>query len=180
MSDAHQGTGASAAAANRTTGKGERKVGPGGGRKGPRKPSRARQKRLSRERAVQALYQWDLSAGQASSIRQEILDTQEFSKADVGFFELLFNGVSHDPDSVDAELQRALDRPIAELDPIERAVLRLAAYELATQLDTPARVIINEGVEITRRFGADNGHRYVNGVLDKLARYLRPLEMKPR
>ena len=99
---------------------------------------------------------------------------------DTDYFTLIYNGVSQDPDAVDAILFDCLDRPISDLDPIERAVLRIAAFELSQQLDIPARVVINEGIEITKRFGADKGHHYVNGVLDKLAMTLRPLEMKAR
>ncbi len=102
------------------------------------------------------------------------------SRVDVDYFILLFNGVSHHPDAIDAALFDALDRPIADLDPIERGVLRIAAYELTECADIPARVVINEGIEITKRYGADKGHKYVNGVLDKLAASVRPLEMRRR
>ena len=77
-------------------------------------------------------------------------------------------------------MKGSLDRDIDALDPIERAVLRIATYELTQCLDIPARVVINEGIEITKRFGADKGHRYINGVVDKLAAEVRPLEMKKR
>ena len=145
-----------------------------------KKPGRSQARRHARERALQALYQWDLSGAQASSIRQEFLDTQEMGRVDVDYFVLLFNGVSHDPDGVDAALKDSLDRPILDLDPVERAVLRIAAFELTQRADIPARVIINEGIEITKRFGADKGHHYVNGVLDKLAKSLRASEMRQR
>ena len=145
-----------------------------------KKPGRAQARRYARERALQALYQWDLSDAQATSVRQEFLDTQEMGRVDLDYFVLLFNGVSHDPDAVDALLADSLDRPILDLDPVERAVLRIAAFELSQQADIPARVIINEGIEITKRFGADKGHHYVNGVLDKLAKSLRSQEMRKR
>ncbi len=133
---------------------------------------------MARERALQALYQWDIAASDASLVRKEILDNQDMQRADTDYFTELFNGVSHDVESVDEVLEKALDRPLAELDPIERSVLRLCCYELSEQLSTPARVVINEGVEITKRYGADQGHKYVNGVLDKLALLLRGPEMK--
>jgi N utilization substance protein B len=148
--------------------------------KAGKKVSRSQSRRYAREKALQALYQWDVSAGQSSDVRKQFLDDQDMSRVDVDYFVLLFNGVSHNPEVLDAALFEALDRPIADLDPIERGVLRIATYELTECLDIPARVVINEGIEITKRYGADKGHRYVNGVLDKLAASVRPLEMRRR
>lgn len=154
---------------------------PGGAKpRRSKRPSRAQSRRFARERALQALYQLDLSDAQVSSLRQEFLDTQDMSRVDVDYFLLLFNGVAQSPDTLDKVLHDSLDRPVTDLDPIERCVLRIAAFELTQQLDIPARVVINEGIEITKRFGADKGHRYVNGVLDKLAVQLRPDEMRQR
>ena len=151
---------------------------PNPGRTGKiKKTSRTQQRRYARERALQALYQWDIGNAQSSDVRTQFLDTQDMSRVDVDYFVELFNGISHDPDVVDTAMADALDRPIDDLDPIERAVLRVAVFELTQRPDIPARVVINEGVEITKRFGADKGHRYVNGVLDKLAKQLRPGEM---
>ena len=142
-----------------------------------KKTSRTQQRRYARERALQALYQWDVGNAQSSAVREQFIQTQDMSRVDVDYFVELFNGISHDPDVVDTAMAEALDRPIDDLDPIERAVLRIAVFELTQRVDIPARVVINEGVEITKRFGADKGHRYVNGVLDKLAKQLRPDEM---
>ncbi len=141
------------------------------------RPPNPRKRRMARERTLQALYQWDLSSTDASTIRTEFLERQDMSRVDVDYFIALFNGVSHDVQRVDDALQPALDRPLNDLDPIERAVLRVAVYELQNQLDIPVRVVINEGIEITKRYGADKGHKYVNGVLDKLAVVLRPVEL---
>ncbi|MGQ7846264.1 transcription antitermination factor NusB [Granulosicoccus sp. 3-233] len=142
--------------------------------------NRAQSRRYARERAMQALYQWDVGSAQSSDVRKQFLDSQDMSRVDVDYFVLLFNGVSHHPGAIDEALSEALDRPLDDLDPIERGVLRVATYELMECQDIPARVIINEGIEITKRFGADKGHRYVNGVLDKLAASVRPLEMRRR
>ena len=151
---------------------------PNPGRTGKiKKTSRTQQRRYARERALQALYQWDIGNAQSSDVRKQFLDTQDMSRVDVDYFVELFNGISHDPDVVDKAMADALDRPIDDLDPIERGVLRVAVFELMQRPDIPARVVINEGVEITKRFGADKGHRYVNGVLDKLAKQLRSGEM---
>ncbi len=144
------------------------------------KVSKKQARRMARERALQALYQWDITSADATSVHEEILDRQEMERTDIDYFTLLFKGVSHDVESVDEILEKALDRPLPELDPIERSVLRLCCYELSEQLATPARVVINEGVEITKRFGADQGHKYVNGVLDKLALLLRAPEMNAK
>jgi len=135
-------------------------------------------RRFARERTLQALYQWELSGGDASTVRKEIIERQEMSLVDEDFFVKLFDAVAKDPDAIDEKLSPALDRPIEDLDPIERSVLRISTCELIHHLDIPARVVINEAIEITKRFGADQGHKYVNGVLDKLAIALRPLEMK--
>ncbi len=143
-----------------------------------KKTSRTQQRRYAREKALQALYQWDIGNAQSSDVREQFLQTQDMSRVDVDYFTELFNGISHDPDVVDEAMLNALDRPLTDLDPIERAVLRIAVYELQHKLDVPVRVVINEGIEITKRFGADKGHRYVNGVLDKLAAVLRPQEGK--
>lgn len=145
-----------------------------------KKVSRSQSRRYARERALQALYQWDVSGSQASDVCKQFMDEQDMSRVDVDYFIQLFNGVSHKPDTIDEAMTPALDRPIANLDPIERSVLRIATYELTECPEIPARVIINEGIEVTKRFGADKGHRYVNGVLDKLAAAVRPLEMKKR
>ncbi len=145
-----------------------------------KKPSRAQSRRFARERVLQALYQLDVSDAQASTVRQEFVNTQDMSRVDVDYFILVFNGVSQAPQVLDETLKQFLDRPIENLDPIERAVLRISAFELRERPDIPARVVINEGIEITKRFGADKGHHYVNGVLDKLAMSLRAAEMKRR
>lgn len=145
-----------------------------------KRPSRSQSRRFARERALQALYQWDVSSESSTIIRRDFLDNQDMSRVDVDYFRLLFDGVSKNPQPIDDHLEAHLDRPIGDIDPIERAVLRIAAFELSSQPELPARVAINEGIEITKRFGADNGHRYINGVLDKLALALRPLEMGSR
>ena len=166
--EANKQTAADAAAALREKSKRVKKV------------SRSQARRFARERALQALYQWEVSSGQSSDVRSQFMAEQDMSRVDVDYFELLFNGVSHDPQAVDGVMKSSLDRDIAELDPIERAVLRIATFELTQCPDIPARVVINEGIEITKRFGADKGHTYINGVLDKLANEVRALEMKRR
>lgn len=152
----------------------------GPAKKRVKKVSRSQSRRHARERALQALYQWDVSDTQASDVRKQFLDDQDMSRVDVAYFEQLFNGVSLNPQPIDDAMAASLDRPIGDLDPIERSVLRIATYELTQCPEIPARVVINEGIEVTKRFGADKGHKYINGVLDKLAMEVRPLEMQRR
>lgn len=144
------------------------------------KPSRSKARRFARERALQAVYQWDMSSGQASDVHRQFLERQEMGQVDVEQFTRLFKGVTHAVDAADALIEPALDRPVGDLDPIERSVLRLAAFELSESLETPVRVVINEWIEVTKRYGAEQGHKYVNGVLDRLAVSIRPLEMQAR
>lgn len=131
--------------------------------------TRARARRF----AMQALYQWDLSGTGLHDIRRQFLESEDFSRADKDYFILLFNQVSKDVEIVDKHLGEYMDRPVDQLDPVERAILRIAAWELMTQLDVPYRVVINEAVQLCKKFGAEQGHTFVNGVLDKLARKLR-------
>ena len=146
--------------------------------KSSRKVSRNQTKRFARQRALQALYQWDCGDVDASDVLRQFKAHQDLSNVDVAHFEQLFRGVALSVDEVDVLLEPALDRPVSDLDPIERSVLRMATCELRDSSDTPARVVINEAVELTKRFGADQGHKYVNGVIDKVALNLRADELK--
>lgn len=101
---------------------------------------------------------------------------QNMEKVDVEYFESLFNYSVDNIDEIDAEIRRHLDREIAQLDPIERSVLRICCTELKNQLDTPYKVVVNEALEISKDFGADKGYRFINGIADKLAAALRSLE----
>ena len=134
--------------------------------------ARARARRL----AMQALYQWDLSGTGLHVIRKQFLEGEDFSRADREYFIELFNNVSKNIEIIDKNISEYLDRPIGQLDPVERAILRIATWELMQRLDVPYRVAINEAVQLCKKFGAEQGHTYVNGVLDKLARKLRAAE----
>lgn len=134
-------------------------------------------RRYSRERATQALYAWDIGDSSASEVLRYFLEHQDMSRADIDWFREAFTGVAHDPDPIDALIAPAIDRGFDELDPVERAILRLGVWELKTRIDTPVRVVINEGVEVAKRFGAEQGHRFVNGVLDTVARTIRTAEI---
>ena len=132
----------------------------------------------SRRRALQALYAWQMSGSAMTGVITQFQHEQDMEVADLEYFEDLLHGVEHNVAALDAALRPHLDREVEQVDPIERAVLRLAAYELKFRPDVPYRVVINEAIEVTKRFGADHGHTYVNGVLDKLAGDLRAIEKR--
>ncbi|TAN06081.1 MAG: transcription antitermination factor NusB [Rhodanobacteraceae bacterium] len=130
----------------------------------------------ARRRAIQALYAWELGGNPMRKVIDDFRHEQDMQIADLEYFEDLLRGVEAHCQELDAGLAPFLDRDIERVDPIERAVLRLAAYELKHRLDVPYRVVLNEAVEVSKRFGSEQGHTYVNGVLDKLARQWREVE----
>jgi len=136
---------------------------------------RARQR--ARKRALQAVYQWQVSATPAPELITQFLQEQSPMGVDVEFFRTLTCGVIAKVDEMDAMLKPVLDRPLEQLDQIERAVLRLGVYELRECPETPFKVVLNEAIELAKTFGSGQGQRYVNGVLDKLAPTLRPAEV---
>ena len=138
----------------------------------------AHERARARRYAMQALYQWDLSGTDLPLIRRQFLETEDFSKADTNYFIELLSKAPKKIDIIDENIEKYIDRPLEQLDPVERAVLRLATYELLYRLDIPYRVTINEAVQLTRKFGAEQGHAFVNGVLDKAAQTLRADECK--
>lgn len=134
----------------------------------------------ARRRALQAVYAWQLSGNRIDHVIDQFRAEQDMQIADVGYFEDLVRGVARAHEELDAAILPFLDREIARVDPIERAVLRIAAWELRERIDVPYRVVINEAVETTKRFGSEHGHTYVNGVLDKLSAQWRAAEYSAR
>ena len=134
----------------------------------------------SRRRATQALYAWQMSGNSMDSVIDEFRHEQDMEIADLVYFEDLLRGVARYCAELDAGLAPFLDREAKQVDPIERAVLRLAAYELQHRPDVPYRVVLNEAIEVTKRFGAEQGHTYVNGVLDTAAAKWRATEVNAR
>jgi N utilization substance protein B len=132
----------------------------------------------ARRRALQAVYAWQMSGSPMKSVIDQFRHEQDMEVADLEYFEDLLRGVDQHVAELDEALKPYIDRDVEQIDPIERAALRLAAYEMKYRLDVPYRVIINEAIEVTKRFGADHGHSYVNGVLDKLAAQIRLAEKK--
>lgn len=131
----------------------------------------------ARRRALQAIYAWQLSGQPIAKVIEQFRDEQDMEIADLTYFEDLVRGIDQHREELDTELRKFLDREIAQVDPIERGVLRIAAYEMLHRPDIPYRVVINEAIETTKRFGADHGHTYINGVLDKAAGTWRAAEV---
>ncbi|MGN6314504.1 MAG: transcription antitermination factor NusB [Rhodanobacteraceae bacterium] len=130
----------------------------------------------ARRRALQAIYAWQMSGSSVRAVIEQFRHEQDMQVADLEYFEDLVRGVDANRAELDAGLAPFLDRDIEQVDPIERATLRLGAYELKHRPDVPYRVVLNEAIELAKRFGAEHGHTYVNGVLDKLAREWRAAE----
>lgn len=131
---------------------------------------------VARKLAMQALYQWQLNTCPWQDLVQEFSASDEMRKADLEYFRELIAGVCKDHEALDSALTGWLDRPADQLDPIEHAVLLIGAYELKSRPEIPYRVVINEGVGLAKRFGATDGYKFVNAVLDRAARELRPYE----
>ncbi len=137
-------------------------------------------RRRAREFALQAIYQWLLNESDAQTLLAQLKEQKEFPKADQALAEALLRGVISNADALRELLTPLLDRKMKELSPVEHALLLLSAFELRDHADTPYRVIINEAIELAKSFGGTDGHKYVNGVLDKLAAELRPNEIGAR
>ena len=137
-------------------------------------------RRRARELALQGLYQWRIGGNDEAAIEAHLADVEGFDKADREFFVGLLRGVLAQQAELQEQLQAFLDRPFAELSPIEASILLAGAFELANYQQTPYRVIINEAIELTKKFGGTDGHKYVNGVLDKLAASLRTAEVEAK
>jgi transcription antitermination protein NusB len=140
-------------------------------------------KSQARRYAVQAIYQWQMTGQDVREIKDvhdQFLAEQDQGGFDTKYFDALLQGVSGNLAALDQLLKPCLDRSIESVDPVERAILRLGAFELIHRMEVPYRVIINESVELAKVFGAEQGHRYVNGVLDKLAKQSRTAEIDRR
>ena len=130
-------------------------------------------RRRARECAVQALYSWQLPKNDIADIELQFLSEQEVKDVDIAYFRELLAGVAMQAEKLDALMAPYLSRQLDELGQVERAVLRIALYELSKRDDVPYKVVINEGIELAKVFGAEDSHKFVNGVLDKVAPTLR-------
>jgi len=141
-------------------------------------------RKIAREFTLQGVYAWLVGGADVTLIIANLKDDEQFKRADETYFRTLIHGVIKEEDMLGARVGPLLDRPLAELSPIERGILLIGAYELLHCPDVPWRVAINEGVELAKKFGGTDGHKYINGVLDKLAQDVRAVEIeqakKPR
>ncbi|MDE2234821.1 MAG: transcription antitermination factor NusB [Gammaproteobacteria bacterium] len=136
----------------------------------------ARARSRARRLALQGLYQWQLSAAQPDDIIGQFRAAQGTRDTDMEYFEELVRGVITNADRLSAAFSPHLDRPLMQLDPVERAICLLAAYELSERVDVPYRVVLNEAVELAKKFGAEDSHKHINAVLDRTAAGLRATE----
>ncbi|WP_417661949.1 transcription antitermination factor NusB [Pseudomonas sp.] len=145
-------------------------------KKGPSPKTLAR--REARTLAMQALYSWHVAGQALNEIEAQFRVDNDFTAVDGAYFHEILHGVPRQKTEIDSSFEPLLDRPLDEIDPVELAILRLSTYELRNRIDIPYRVVINEGIELAKIFGATDGHKFVNGVLDKLAPRLRADEVR--
>ena len=137
-------------------------------------------RRRAREYVLQGLYQWRVGGADEAAVEAQIPEMEGFAKADGEFFLATLRGVIGQQERLTALVSTHIDRPFRELSPIEACVLLMGACELVHNPETPYRVIINEAIELTKAFGGTDGHKYVNGVLDKVAAEVRPVEVEAK
>ncbi|MFE8072838.1 transcription antitermination factor NusB [Marinobacteraceae bacterium S3BR75-40.1] len=141
---------------------------------------KASERRRARVLALQALYQREMAATPVNEIEAQFMVDNDMSKVDTAYFRDLLRGVHRHQTELDRQFENLLDRALDELDPIELSILRLGVYELQHRIDVPYRVVLNEAIELAKRFGGTEGHKYVNSILDKLAPRLRLAETRNR
>ncbi|MEQ8802659.1 transcription antitermination factor NusB [Haliea sp.] len=136
----------------------------------------AAERHKARHYAMQALYQWHMAAAPVNQIEAEFRADYDFSHVDLEYFQALLHGVPASVTELEAVFEPLLDRKLDDLGPIERSLLRMGTWELQHRIDVPWKVVINEAVSLAKKFGATDSHKYINGVLDKVARQLRKAE----
>lgn len=138
----------------------------------------SQQRRKARHYGMQALYRWQVNGGAPGEIEAEFRTEYDFTHADIEYFRAILEGVIYHQPDIDAAFADHLDRDLKELTPVELALLRQAVFELKERLDVPYKVVISEAVALARKFGATDGHKYINGVLDSAAATLRAAEVE--
>lgn len=133
-------------------------------------------RRKARELAVQAVYSWQLSQNAVTDIEVSFISENSKRRFDIEYFQELLRGVTQNITAIDEVISPFVDRPLDEIDHIEKSILRVAVYELKFCLDVPYRVVINEAIELAKIFAAEDSHKFVNGVLDKTVKIVRPEE----
>ncbi len=126
---------------------------------------------------MQALYQWQMTKYPLNEIEAQFRSEYDFSNVDLEFFQDILHSVPANLNEIEAAFCQHIDRALAELDPIELSLLRMGSFELIKRVDMPYKVVINESVALAKKFGATDGHKYINGVLDKLAHQVRAVEL---
>lgn len=154
-----------------------RKIHPGQGEEVPQDDPQVSPRTQSRRVALQALYQWQLNAEEPAVISRQFNEAGFLVDIDLTLFNDLVSQVASRAEELDGLIGPFLDRSVSRIDPIEKNIMRMGVYELQAKLEIPYKVIINECVELAKRFGADESHKYVNGILDKLAQKIRTLEV---
>jgi N utilization substance protein B len=132
---------------------------------------------LARRAGVQAIYQWQVTGLNPSEIERQFVEEHGLGKGDPGSFKELVHEIPAHIEQIDAALGEFLDRTIADVDPVERAILRIGGYELLFRPELPYRVVLNEAIKFAKEFGSAQGYRYVNGILDRVARRVRATEL---
>ena len=133
-------------------------------------------RRKARELAVQAIYSWQVSHNVVNDIEVNFIADNSKRRFDIEYFQLLLRGVTANISDIDAAISPYVDRPLNDIDQVEKAILRVAVFELKDCTDVPYRVVINEAIELAKSFAADDSHKFVNGVLDKTVKLIRPEE----
>lgn len=144
----------------------------------PAQKSVAKARGKSRRLAMQAIYQWQMTNDNITDIKQQFFDDNNASKIDAEYFSQLVSGVASSLSELDTLLEKYMSRTIESVDPVERSILRLGAYEFINRLDVPYRVVLNEAVNITKEFCSEKSHGFVNAVLDKVAKEIRHIEVQ--
>lgn len=142
-----------------------------------KKPTTSQRKR-ARKLVLQALYQWQVSGSNISQIEAEFRVDNDFSRIDAAYFSELFSGIPKEVTELDNKIEPFLDRALDDVDAVELNLLRMGVYEFMHRIDVPYRVVINEAVELAKQFGGTDGHKYINGILDKLSLRLRAAETR--
>ena len=133
-------------------------------------------RRKARELAVQAVYSWQISQNKVSEVEVNFITDNSKRRFDIEYFQLLLRGVTANLDDIDSTISPHVDRPLDDIDQVEKAILRVALFELKNCTEVPYKVVINEAIELAKLFAADDSHKFVNGVLDKIVKLIRPQE----
>jgi len=132
----------------------------------------------ARELMVQALYQKQIAGHSTSELVSQFHEQVAYERVDQPYFDEQFPAISNSQDELEKKIDELIDRPLEQLDPVERAILLIGVYELESRIDIPYRVVINEGVNLAKRFGSIEGHKYINACLDLAAKSLREIEIQ--